>query len=83
VSPQAAFCPARTLPGIGDRIVRIEPLLGGVQQMHASGVGVAMVLSVARQLSSQQVAVGRVGIDTGQHGHGTVEDLIVQAHPNA
>jgi len=65
------------LPGIGDRIVRIEPLLGGIQQMHAPGVSVAVALR------RQQVAVGRRRIDTGQHGRGTVEDLVTQAHANA
>ena len=50
---------------------------GGIQQMDPPGVGVAM------RLRSQQIAVGRVGINAGQHGLSTVEDLIVQAHPNA
>ena len=45
--------------------------------MHTRGVGVAVVLR------RQQVAVGRRGIDAGQHGRGTLEDLVMQAHANA
>ncbi|MGI4945705.1 MAG: hypothetical protein ACRYHQ_34955 [Janthinobacterium lividum] len=45
--------------------------------MHAPGV------SVTALLRRQQVAVGRHRIDAGQHGRGTLEDLVVQAHPNA
>jgi len=65
------------LPGIGDRIVRIEPLLGGIQQMHAPGVRVTMLLR------SEKIAIRRLGIDPGQHGRGTVEDLVMQADANA
>ncbi len=77
VAPGGPLPGAQALPGIGDRIVRIEPLLGGIQQMHAPGVGVAVALR------RQQVAVGRRRIDTGQHGRGTVEDLVTQADTNA
>lgn len=77
VAPGGLLPSAQALPGIGDRVVRIEPLLGSVQQMHAPGVRVATLLR------SQQVAVGPRGIDAGQHGRGTLEDLVVQAHPNA
>ena len=34
-------------------------------------------------LSGQEIAIRRRGIDAGQHGRGALEDLIVQAHPNA
>ncbi len=68
---------AQALPRIGDRVVGPQPLLGGVEQVHAPSVGVTMLLR------RQEIAVCRLGIDAGQHGRGTLEDLIVQAHPNA
>jgi len=68
---------AQALPGIGDRVVGPQPLLGGVEQMHAPGVGVAMLRR------SQNVAERRCCIDAGQHGRSTLEDLVVQAHANA
>lgn len=34
-------------------------------------------------LGRQQVAIGRLGIDAGQHWPRALEDLVVQAHPNA
>ncbi len=77
VAPGGPLPGAQALPGIGDRVVRIEPLLGGVQQVHAPGVGVAVALR------RQQVAIRRRGIDACQHGRGTLEDLVMQAHPNA
>jgi len=58
-------------------MVRLQPLLGGVQQMHAPGVGVAVALR------RQEIAVGRCRIDAGQHRRRTLEDLIMQAHTNA
>jgi len=75
--------PGRLLPGtqalscIGDRVVGPQPLPSGVEQVHAPGVGVTMLLR------RQEIAVRRLGIDAGQHGRGTVEDLIVHAHTNA
>ncbi len=77
VAPGGPLPGAQALPRIGDRIVRIEPLLGGIQQMHAPGVGVATLLR------SQEITIRRLGIDTGQHGRGTLEDLVMQAHTNA
>ena len=78
MSPQAAFCPARkTLPGIGDRIVRPQSLPGSIQQVHTPGVGVATLLR------GQEIAIRRRRIDPGQHGRGALEDLVMQAHPNA
>jgi hypothetical protein len=41
-------------------IVRLQYLPDGVEQMHATSVGVAMLLH------GQEVAVSRCGIDTGQ-----------------
>jgi hypothetical protein len=77
VAPGSSLSRAQALPGIRNRIFWTEPLPGGIQQMHASSVSVAMLLR------SQQIAVGRCGIDADQHGSRIVEDLIVQAHPNA
>jgi hypothetical protein len=76
VAPGGLLPSTQALPGIGNRIVRLQPLLAGVEQMHAPGVGVAMVGH------SQKVAVSRRGIDAGQHRHCPLEDLIVQAHAN-
>jgi len=77
VAPGGPLPGAQALPGIGDRVVGPQPLPSGVKQMCAPGVGVAVALR------RQQVAIGRRRIDPGQHGRGTLEDLIVQAHPNA
>jgi len=77
VAPGGLLPGAQALPRIGDRVVRIEPLLGSIQQMHAPGVGVPTLLR------SQEIAIRRRRIDAGQHGHGTLEDLVMQAHPNA
>jgi hypothetical protein len=76
------LAPGRLLPGtqalpcIGNRIVRLQPLLGGVEQMHTPGVSVAMLRR------GEQIAVGRLGTDAGQHRHGALEQFIVQAHAN-
>jgi len=77
VAPGDLLPGAQALARIGDRVVGPQSLLGGVEQVHASGI------RVATPLRSQDVAVGRRGIDAGQHGRGTLEDLVVQAHPNA
>src|SRR3954469_24962808 len=77
VAPSRPLSRAQALSGIGDGIRRTEPLPGGIQQMHTPGVGIAM------RLRSQQVAIRRVGIDAGQYGLSTVEDLIVQADADA
>ena len=77
VVPGGPLPGAQALPGIGNRVVRLQSLLGGVEQMHAPGVGVAMLRR------SQEIAVGRRGIDAGQHRRRTLEDLVVQAHANA
>ena len=45
--------------------------------MHAPGVGVTMFRH------SQEIAVSRFGIDTGQHRQCALEDLIMQAHKDA
>lgn len=42
--------------------------------MNAPGVDVAMFGS------GQQIAVGRPGVDTGEHGLGTLKDYVVQAN---
>ena len=68
---------AQALPGISNRIVRLQPLPGGVEQMHAPRIGVAMLRR------GQEIAVGRCGIDASQHRHCILEDFIVQADTNA
>jgi hypothetical protein len=68
---------AQALPGIGNGIVRLQSLLGGVKEMHAPSVGVTMFRH------SQEIAVRRCRIDTGQHRHRALEDLIMQAHTDA
>src|SRR5258708_15280934 len=59
---------------IGNRVVRSEPLPGSVEQVHAPGVGVAM------PFGREQIAVGRLRIDAGEHRRHTLEDFVVQAH---
>jgi hypothetical protein len=49
----------------------------GALRVHAPGVGVTV------PLRRQEIAVCRPGIDAGQHGCCTLEDLVVQAHANA
>jgi len=44
LAPGGPLSRAQALPGIGDGIRRTEPLSGGIQQMHAPGVGVAIFL---------------------------------------
>jgi len=61
----------------GDCIVGPQSLLGGVEQVHAPGVGITTLLC------RQEIAIRRRRIDAGQHGRGALEDLVVQAYPNA
>jgi len=77
VAPGGPLPSAQALPGVGDRVVGPQSLRGGIQQMHAPGVGVTMLLCC------QNVAVGRVGIDAGQHRRGALEELVMQIHTNA
>ena len=44
--------------------------------MNALGVGVAMFNC------RKQIAIGRPGVNTGEHGLGTLEDFVVQADAN-
>jgi len=70
---------AGTQPGarVGDGVFGIEPLLGGVEQVHAPGVGVALLHAL------QEVAVRRGRINAGEDRLIALEDLVVQAHANA
>jgi len=78
VLPQGGLLPgAQALPGIGNRVIGPQPLRGGVEQVHAPGVG------ITAPLCRQDVAIRRLGIDAGQHGRGALEDLVVQTHANA
>src|SRR5450830_213678 len=67
---------AQSCPLVSYRIVGIEALVTGVQQMDGPGVGVAVTLG------GEQIAVGRVGIDTGQDGLVALEDFVMQSHTN-
>lgn len=71
--------PGRSLPGaqalsrISDGVVGPQPLRGGVEQVHAPGVGVSALRC------DEQIAICRRRIDAGQHGCRTLEQLVVQA----
>src|SRR5690349_3542471 len=56
VTPGRLLPGTQAPPGIGDGLVGPQPPLGGVEQVHAPGVGVTMLLC------HQEVAVGRLGI---------------------
>ncbi len=77
VAPGRSLPGAQALPGIGDGVVGPQSLLGGVEQVHAPGVG------ITTPLCCQDVAIRRLGIDAGQHRCGALEELVVQAYPNA
>jgi len=53
---------AQSCPLVSYRIVGIEALVTAIQQMDSPGIGVAVILC------GDQIAVGQVGIDTGQDG---------------
>src|SRR4051794_3351188 len=57
VTPGRLLPGAQAPPGIGDGVVGPQPPLGGVEQVHAPGVGVTMLLR------RQEIAVRRPGID--------------------
>jgi hypothetical protein len=68
---------AQALPGIGDDVLGPQPLRSSVEQVHAPGVRVAAVFCY------EEIAIRRCCIDTGQHGRGALEELVVQAHAYA
>lgn len=72
VAPGRLLSCAQTLARIGDRMVGIQSLLCSVEQMNAPGVGVAMFGR------GKQIAVGRSGVDTGEHRLGALEDFVMQ-----
>src|SRR5208282_1597194 len=69
VAPGGLLPGAQALPGIGDRVVGLQPLPGGVEQMYAPGVGVAVLLR------DQEITVGRFGADAGQNRLSAVEKV--------
>jgi hypothetical protein len=77
VTPGGLLPGAQALPGIGDRIVGLQPLLGSVEQMHTPGLGIAVLLR------GQEVAIGRFGADAGQNRLSDVKKFIVQPCANA
>ena len=73
-SGRAKAWPARSPAAcVGDGGIGIEALIDQLQQAHAPGVGVAMVLQ------AKQVAIGRRGIDAHEHRLTGLEDLVVGA----
>ena len=73
VGPSGLLPGAQTLPGIGDRMIGLQPLLSDVEQMHTPGVGVTMILR------GQKIAVSRRGTDASQNRLSALEKFIVQA----
>lgn len=76
VAPGGLLSGAQPLARIGDRAVGIQTLQRSVEQMNSPGVGIAMFDC------GKQIAVGQPGVDTGEHGLGTLEDFVVQADTN-
>ncbi len=76
IAPGRPLSGAQALPGIGDRVVRLQPACTGVEQMHTPGIGVAMLFR------NQKVAVSGRGINAGQNRCRALEDLVVQADAN-
>ena len=62
---------AETAAGVGDGCLGIEALIHQLQQADAPGVGIAMLLQ------TQQIAIGRGGIDTHEHRLAGLENLVV------
>ena len=77
VAPSGLLPGTQTLPGIGDRMIGLQPLLSDVEQVHTLGVSVTMILR------GQQIAVRRCGTDASQNRLSAVEKFIVQANCNA
>jgi len=71
VAPGHRLPGAQASPGIGDSVVGPQFPLGSVEQVHASGVGVTVLLC------RQKVAVRPPRIDAGQHGGCTLEVRVV------
>ena len=62
---------------VGDGCLGIEALIDQLEQADAPGVGVAMFLQ------TQQVAIGRRGVDTHEHRLTGLEDLVVGSNADA
>ena len=62
--------------GVGDGGLGIEALVDQLQEAHAPGYGVAMVLQ------AEQVAIGRGGIDADEHWVDGLKDLVVGPDAN-
>ena len=73
VAPRSRLTRAQSGARVGDGVVRIEPLGGGIKQVNAQGVGVTVLDAL------QQIAVGRARIDAGEHRPAALEYLVVQA----
>ncbi len=77
VTPGGPLSGTQALPGIGNGVVGPQCLRSSVEPVHAPSVCVATVFH------GQKIAVGRCRIDAGQYRCRTLEDLIMQADPNA
>jgi hypothetical protein len=76
VAPSGLLPGTQAWPGIGDCMIGLQALPGGIEQMHAPRIGIAMVRR------RQEITVGRFGADAGQNGRCTLEDFIVQPRAN-
>ena len=68
---------AQTQARVGDGGIGSEALIDQLQQAHAPGFSVAVVLP------TEQVAIGRCGANPHEHWIASLEDFIVGANANA
>ncbi len=76
-SGRAKAWPAQSRAGVGDGGIGIEAVIDQLQQTHAPGLGVAMVLQ------AKQIAIGRCGIDTHEHWLTGLKDLVMGTDAHA
>src|SRR5262245_43587213 len=61
----------QTQARVGDGGIRSEALIGQLQQAYSPGFGVAVVLQ------TEQITIGRCGVDAHEHWIASLEDFIV------
>ena len=76
-SGRAKAWPAQSRACVGDGGIGVEALIDQLQQAHAPGFGIAMVLQ------AKQVAIGRRGIDAHEHRLTGLKDLVMGADADA
>ena len=59
VAPAGDLAGAQPGAGIGHRVVGVEPLLGSILQVHAPGVGVALLDALQEVLEVPHIARAR------------------------